>query len=198
MDYNTRRIRLNENFMPKLAFHAKNPDYIPDDIPSLVKALQQAGFLGEKWQSPVSVSGDRYLIGDSFLSLVTFMGCAPAIELEPIAEKPDSIDFCHIEVETIKPSVEFIRGSEHLISRCPHCRHRHANWEKLPETMTYACDKCQVETHLSKYDWKNTAGCGRFFISLHGIYPQEAIPTSNLLQTLKNISNTEWTYFYIQ
>ncbi len=184
--------------MPKLVFVAKDPEYIPSSIPDIVSALQQAGFLGKKWQSPSSVSGERYLIGDSFLSLVTFLGCAPAIKLEPVAEQPGSTEFCHVEIEETKTSVEFIRGSDFLISRCPHCRQRHANWETIPETLLYSCDKCNIESHLSEYDWKNTAGCGRFFISLHGIYPQEAIPTSHLLQVLEKISGTAWTYFYVQ
>ena len=184
--------------MPKLVFVAKNPEYIPENISDIVHALQQVGFLGEKWQSPESVNGDRYLIGDSFLSLVTFMGCAPAIELEPSTEQPDSTEFCHVEIEPVKTNVEFIRGSDHLISRCPHCRQRHANWASIPENLFYDCDKCKVETHLSEFDWKNGAGCGRFFISLHGIYPQEAIPTSHLLQILEKMSHTAWTYFYIQ
>lgn len=184
--------------MPKLAFVAKDPEYIPANISDIVQALQQIGFIGEKWQSPESVNGERYLIGDSFLSLVTFMGCAPAIELEPSTEQPDSTEFCHVEIEPFKADVEFIRGSDHLISRCPHCRQRHANWGKIPENFLYSCDKCNVETHLAEFDWKNGAGCGRFFISLHGIYPQEAIPTSHLLQTIEKISDTAWSYFYIQ
>ncbi len=184
--------------MPKLVFHAKNPNYCPEDIPQIVSALQETGFLGEKWNSPDSVDGERYLIGDSFLSLVTFMGCAPAIELQPLAEQANSTEFCHIEFETVKDNVEFIRGAEHLVCRCPHCRQRHANWATIPASMTYHCDKCGVETHLSEYDWKNTAGCGRFFISLHGIYPQEAIPTSSLLQTFEKITGTDWDYFYVQ
>ncbi len=184
--------------MPKLVFHAKNPNYIPSDIPNIIGALQQTGFLGEKWNSPETVAGERYLIGHSFLSLVTFLGCAPAIELEPIVNNADSTEFCHVEIEPVKDSIEFIRGAEHLISRCPHCRQRHVNWKTIPESLKYCCDKCKVESHLSEYDWKNTAGCGRFFISLHGIYPQEAIPTSNLLQTLEKISGTKWGYFYIQ
>lgn len=184
--------------MPKLVFVAKDPEYVPENVAEIVGGLQQAGFIGKKWTSPEKVSGERYLIGDSFLSLVTFMGCAPAIELEPNAENPDSTEFCHIEIDPVRNKVEFIRGSEHLISRCPHCRQRHANWGRLPENFLYSCDKCNVETHLSEYDWKNTAGCGRFFISLHGIYPQEAIPTSHLLQSLEKLSNSAWTYFYIQ
>ena len=184
--------------MPKLVFCAKNPEYVPSNTSDIVSALQKIAFLGEKWKSPESVTGERYLIGDSFLSLVTFMGCAPAIELEPIEAQPDSTEFLHIEIEEIKSTTEFIRGSDHLISRCPHCRQRHADWESLPETMKYSCDKCGVESHLSEYDWKNTAGCGRFFISLHGIYPHEALPTSHLLQTLEKISDTSWDYFYIQ
>lgn len=184
--------------MPKLVFCSKNPEYVPSNTAEIITTLQQAGFLGELWNSPESVTGVRYLIGDSFLSLVTFMGCAPAIELEPVAENPESTAFCHIEIEPLKPTVEFIRGSDHLISRCPHCRQRHANWTSIPETLSYTCDKCNVESPLSEYDWKGSAGCGRFFISLHGIYPQEAIPTSALLQIMEKITATKWDYFYIQ
>ena len=184
--------------MPKLVFCSKDPAYVPAETHDMVTALQQVGFIGDKWHSPESVSGERYLIGDSFLSQVTFMGCAPAIELEPIADQPESTEFLHFEIEPLKSKVEFIRGSDHLISCCPHCRQRHANWQTIPESLSYSCDKCHVETHLSDYDWKNTAACGRFFISLHGIYPQEAIPTSNILQELKKISDAEWDYFYIQ
>ncbi len=184
--------------MPRLVFYATSPEYVPENVAEIVAALQKTGFLGAKWQSPETVSGERYLIGESFLSLVTFLGCAPAIELEPIAQQPESTEFCHIEIEPVKNTVEFIRGSDFLISRCPHCRQRHTNWKTIPESLSYACDKCGVETHLSEYDWKNTAGCGRFFMSLHGIYPQEAIPTSSLLLTLKKVSGVEWNYFYIQ
>lgn len=184
--------------MPKLVFHSSTPDYVPTNSADIVTGLQQAGFIAEQWQSPESVSGERYLIGESFLSLITFLGCAPAIELKPNLDDPKSTEFCHIEIEQVRSDVEFIRGSEHLISRCPHCRQRHANWDVIPKSLSYSCDKCKVETHLSKFDWKNTAGCGRFFISLHGIYPQEAIPTSSLLLTLEKISGTQWEYFYAQ
>ena len=184
--------------MPKLVFHSSNPNYTPDRLAEIISEMQKVGFLGEKWMSPESVLGERYLIGDSFLSLVTFMGCAPAIELEPLENQPDSLEFCHIEIQEVENTVHFIRGGEHLISRCPHCRQRHADWKTIPKSLVYTCDKCKVETHLSEYDWKNTAGCGRFFINLHGIYPQEAIPTSSLLQTLNKISDTDWRYFYIQ
>ena len=183
--------------MPQLVFHAKNPEYIPESMSRIVKALQDIDFIADKWKNSEIDLANRYLIGDSFLSLVTFMGCAPAIELEPIEDQPESTEFCHVEIEDIKSNVEFIRGSEHIISRCPHCRQRHADWKVIPKNLLYTCDKCKVESHLSEYDWKNTAGAGRFFISLHGIYPQEALPTSNLLQTLEKISGTEWTYFYI-
>ena len=184
--------------MPKLVFHSTNPEYAPSNTIRIVGELQEAGFLGAKWQAPKSVPGERYLIGDKFLSQVTFMGCAPAIELAPSTEQPVSTEFCHVEIDKICNEVKFVRGSDFLIARCPHCRQRHVDWQVIPETLVYACDQCKVETPLSQYDWKNTAGCGRFFINLHGIYPQEAIPTANLLQTLEKISGTKWNYFYIQ
>lgn len=185
--------------MPKLVFHCAESEYVPNDIPALIKELQEIGFIGERWHAPATDdSKQHYLIGENFLSLVTFMGCAPAIELAPLSAEPESTDFCHFEIEAVKDKVTFVRGSDHIISRCPHCRQRHTNWQLLPENLMYACDKCGVATHLSEYDWKNTAGCGRFFISLHGIYPQEAIPTDSVLQRLEKISGTKWSYFYIQ
>jgi len=184
--------------MPSLVFHASDIEYEPDDRAKMIRVLQEKGFIGEKWQAPESVTGERYLIGDAFLSQVTFMGCAPAIELEPIEDNPDSTTFCHIEIGQVCQHPEFIRGSEHLVSRCPHCRHRHTNWETIPESLSYTCDKCNVNLHLSEYDWKNTAGCGRFFIKLHGIYPHEAIPTPPLLKIFATLSNSSWQYFYIQ
>lgn len=182
--------------MPQLVFHAANPNYAPNDILDVVKILQEIGFIDEKWSAPQSVLGERYLIGDSFLSLVTFMGCAPAIKLEPLIEQPESTEFCHLEINAAAEKVKFILGGEHTVSRCPHCRQRHANWKEIPKTLVHRCDKCQREIPLSEYDWKNTAGSGRFFIRLHGIYPQEALPTSTLLQELETISNTKWNYFY--
>lgn len=184
--------------MPKLVFHAQNPGYIPDNIQQIINGLQQAGFLGDKWEQPESVSGERYLVGEAFLSLVTFMGCAPAIALSPEEVEQGSTDFCHIEIEAIRDDIEFVRGADHLVCRCPHCRQRHANWGEIPESMLYHCDECGTESHLSEFDWKNTAGCGHFFISLHGIYPQEALPTESLMQTFKKITDTKWSYFYIQ
>ena len=184
--------------MPKLVFHCAEPDIVPADIPALINQLQNIGFIGESWQPPSGIAGERYLIGENFLSLVTFMGCAPAIELAPISGEPGSTAFCHFEISPVAAKIEFIRGREHIVSRCPHCRQRHASWQTIPDDLIYSCDKCGVETHLAHYDWKNSAGCGRFFISLHGIYPQEALPTSHLLLLFEKASGQKWSYFYVQ
>ncbi len=178
--------------MPQLVFTSQDIEYVPTDRAALISALQQGGLIADRWQ------GERYLIGDAFLSLVTFMGCAPAIELQPLAQHPDSTDFCHIEFMPLHAQPVFMAGSDHLISRCPHCRQRHANWASIPASLTHACDKCGVASHLAEYDWKHEAGCGRFFIALHGIYPHEAIPTPGLLQLLQQHTGTEWNYFYMQ
>lgn len=183
--------------MPELVFTPRNSEFVPADIPALVQGLQDSGFIGRKWDSPAEVKGQRYLIGDAFLSLISFMGCAPAIELAPLDDDPTSTDFCHVEFEPVREKVEFIAGTDSLISRCPHCRQRHASWDAIPRSLHYNCDGCGKEVHLADFDWKQGAGCGRFFISLHGIYPQEAIPTPNLMQQLEKLSGQKWTYFYI-
>ena len=54
---------------------------------------------------------NRYATGDNFVSLLTFMGCSPNIELEPQQDKP----FCYIEINLGKKE-KFYSGIN--ISRC--------------------------------------------------------------------------------
>lgn len=184
--------------MPQLVFHSTEANYSPTDLAGIILGLQEAGFIGDMWEKRSSDGSIRYLVGDKFLSLVTFMGCAPAIELEPDPENDTATDFCHVEFTQPLKSPAFIRGKDFLVARCPECRHRLDDWNEIPASLRYQCDKCGADNHLSNFDWKNSAGCGRFFIRLHGVYPQEAIPTSSLLNMLEEISGTSWNYFYIQ
>jgi hypothetical protein len=49
------------------------------------------------------------------------------------------------------------------------------------------------------YDFRQSAGCGRFFLLLENIFPQEAIPSPALLDALKRACQGEpWHYFYQQ
>jgi hypothetical protein len=61
---------------------------VPPDNNALLHCLSDLGLLGE------SLGGGRYRVGESFLSLVCFLGCSPDIELEPQANKP----FCYIQL----------------------------------------------------------------------------------------------------
>jgi hypothetical protein len=49
------------------------------------------------------------------------------------------------------------------------------------------------------YDFRQSAGCGRLFILVENIFPQEAIPSTTLLEAMKRATNGEaWYYFYQQ
>ena len=178
--------------MPSLVFHPSDPDFIPESLEQIVQSLQQHGFIGEVWSG---AAGQRYLIGDKFLSLVTFMGCAPYIALEPPAQGED---FCHIEFSPIHDSMQFIFGARQPISRCPQCRQRKADWQSIPPDLQYHCAKCGGQFSLTELDWRHNAGYGHVFISVHGIYPHEAIPTSSLLSILEQALGVPCSYFYIQ
>lgn len=178
--------------MPSLVFHPTDPTFKPAALAKLVSSLQQHGFIGERWQA---TSGERYLIGDKFLSLVTFMGCSPYIALEP---PQHGEDFCHIEISAIYDQLQFILGSPHPVSRCPQCRHRQADWQELPADLQYDCPKCGGQFSLTELDWQHNAGYGHCFVSVHGIYPQEAIPTTHLLSILEQAFGVPCSYFYIQ
>jgi hypothetical protein len=63
-------------------------------------------------------------------------------------------------------------------AKCPHCGH----WQD-PVT----------------YDFRQSAGCGRLFLLVENIFPQEAIPSTTLLEALKRSCKGEpWRYFYQQ
>jgi len=94
----------------KLYLYPEDPNYIIDKR-RLSLRLKEQGFV-DKVLSP-----NRFSVGDRFLSLLTFMGCSPDIELEPQTNAP----YCYVEFN-IDTKPHFIAGSNLKNARCPHCR----------------------------------------------------------------------------
>lgn len=183
----------------RLILHVRDPAYVPETIAHLEEVLREVGLIGKPWGD---VSQQRYLIGERFLQLVTFLGCAPAIELEPPAQG-DS-EFCHVGISRLYSSVQFMADMQGGVPRCPYCRKRIDDWQSIirhwHENALYQakCPTCQRQVSPSDIDWRQSAGFGRFFISIYNIYPREAIPTEALLETLKKLTQQSWDYFYLR
>ena len=183
----------------RLILHALDPDYVPSTVAQMEQVLLQVGLIGKPWGE---ASQQRYLIGERFLQLVTFLGCAPAIELEPTTHGNN--EFCHVGISDLYPSARFMADTQGVSPRCPHCRKRFEDWQatiqRWQDNPAYRaqCPSCQMDLSPTELDWRQSAGFGRIFISVFNIYPREAIPTESLLQILGEATQQTWDYFYLR
>ena len=173
----------------KLIFFPKSIDDIFDQN-ILVETLVQAQFISIK-----PIKHKHYLPGDKFLNLITFLGCSPSINLEPIHAEP----YCFIQLLKQTPQAEYLGATSHVNPKCPACGKRIAHWkteqwQQPNENCT--CDKCQQQTPYAQLNWKHECGFARCGFEIHHIYPHEAVPTDQLLDLLKQCTGFGWEYCY--
>jgi len=160
---------------------------------ALPSELVKLGLLGEAFEFGAET---RYKLGERFYQLLSFMGCAPALKLEP--EKDGDIHFCHFRFAEQEQAVfRYLR--EESRARCPHCRKPSdtvAQVEPLFNKANWACPLCQQVSSIDAINWKHEAGVSQFFIELIDVHPHEVVPTDGLLKELQNISGSSWDYFY--
>ena len=161
----------------KLYIYPDNPDY-QSDLTSLVPLLENIELIGNP------LSENRYATGENFLSLLTFMGCSPNIELEPQDDKP----YCYIEIcSTIKP--QFISSKNTKYPNCPHC--------KKP-LKAIICSHCNESIIPNELNWRKSAFFASCWICIGNIYELEAIPSDQLLNALEKKSGIVWKPAYIR
>lgn len=164
----------------------------------LIGALTGAGLIG----APLDESGGRFRIGPSFLSLVSFAGCAVNVRGEP---GPDpNAPFCHVSIPPASALPRLLAGRNTRPPRCPGCRARlgewreqRERWEAEPDIPT-GCPTCGEAQPPWRWDWKNQGGFGRLFVCLEEVFPGEAVPAPPLFELLKRTSGSDWGYFYVQ
>ena len=185
----------------RLVLSPADPLYLPQDIPALIARLRSIHFCAE----PVpEMDGHHYLLGERFLQLVSFMGCSPFIRLEPT---DDGQPFCHLVIDGPYPKPVFLQGRNTTPPSCEKCRKRIPDWQPLiaqwlerPETFLASCPHCGHRQNPASYNWRQSAGSGRLFLLVENIFPNEAIPSPELLRTLEagDQGSVAWSYFYIQ
>lgn len=177
--------------MPSLFLHADDPLWQPADPDSLAATLRDLGLIGPSAASD-HVAG--FQAGEQFLKLVMFLGCSPQVVLDPeLAEQGQTV--CQIRLLTYR-EVTLLTGKSKPAVRCTKCRaavdlSRAGSFEAR-----YKCQQCGNESRASDLDWRQSAGFGRCFVEVSGIYPQEAVPSDKLLNALHAYSNRNWRYFY--
>jgi len=192
---------------PKLLLHPVAPDTaaVPED--RLARELQAIGLIGDRLPLEKTVF---YPVGEQFLQLVTFLGCSPAIELDPPAD-PQELEkasaagrFCHIFISSGE-HLQFRADSQTRAPRCPRCRSpepdwkaRLLSWQAGQHGPDWTCQACGFHGRLSDLVFRKTAGFGRTFLEIRGIYPSEAVPGPALLDTLASLTGNSWTTIYLR
>ncbi|GAA0425042.1 hypothetical protein GCM10009133_36970 [Cocleimonas flava] len=156
------------------------------DFSSISKTLKELDFIGTK-------QGERrYTTGKNFVSLLTFMGCSPNIELEPQENKP----YCYIEI-IIEKEAKFFSGINIKAATCPECKAKITDIAN-PAVENSVCTNCKKTFKTNRLNWRKTAFIAQYCIVIGNIYESEAIPNDQLLDALKATSLTEWRYAYIR
>jgi DNA-directed RNA polymerase subunit RPC12/RpoP len=183
----------------RLVLTPEDPYLLPQAPERILACLRKIGFIGGRMAN----CGNRYLMGNRFMQLVTFMGCSPYTRLEP--GTPDQ-PFCHLVMDGPSEHPRLLRGRNTTPPRCAACRRRLEEWRTTYETWQRqaanrlaACPHCGHRQDPATYDFRQSGGCGRLFLSVENIFPQEAIPSPELMRHLREGSgNQAWRYFYLQ
>lgn len=190
----------------KLLLHPQDIDFhLP--VRDLAAPLQAIGLIGPPRQLG---EGRFYPVGEHFLHLVTFLGCSPAIELDPPAE-PDRLAsasasgaFCHVLLESgTRPRLR--HDPRTPPARCPHCREPLPNWTGLcasarldPVHTVWKCPACGHSGDFTRLRLRKSAAVASCWVEIRGIYPSEAVAGDTLLHTLHALGGGHWQTVYLQ
>lgn len=173
-----------------------DPDYVPASRAQMLDMLRDFGVIGAAADKAID---DRYLIGDAFLQLFSFMGCAPSIEFEPLpATVIDWQAFVFVHLSPALEQVRWLADRDMAKPGCPACRRRMRDWSadtEMPDMLQ--CRHCQHRDHVCNWRWYDGGGCARQFISIVNVYPKESLPTDTLMSHLQQQTGVAWTYFYL-
>lgn len=192
---------------PKLLLHPADPDTAAVPEERLARELQAIGLIGER--IPLEASA-FYPVGDRFLQLVTFLGCSPAIELDPpgdpqVLEQASAAGrFCHVFISSGQ-QLQFRGDSQTRTPRCPRCRSPEPGWraglqawQQGKPVPDWTCQSCGFSGRLCDLVFRKTAGFARTFLEIRGIYPSEAVAGPTLLDTLASLTGTSWITIYLR
>jgi len=192
---------------PIMLLHPVNPDTAAVPENRLAQEMQAIGLIGR----PVSLEKSTfYPVGENFLQLVTFLGCSPAIELDPPGD-PQELEqasaagrFCHVFISSGE-ALQFRGDKQTHPPRCPGCRNSEPHWNARLQSwqdgnngLDWSCRACGFSGRLSDLVFRKTAGFGRTFLEIRGIYPSEAVAGATLLDTLASLTGTPWTTIYLR
>ena len=175
---------------------------------ALVAALHSIGLIAAPLHHD-EASG--YRAGERFLQLITFLGCSPAIELEPPADPAErervcaSGSLCHVRLAPAENRLRFRAEAGLPAPRCPRCRKAEPRWQELIEQWRndareshWICRECGYCGRLFDLNFRKRGAFGHTFIEIWGIHAAEAVPGETLLTALGELSGCDWNYLYLR
>lgn len=176
----------------------------------LQAVLEKLGMIGDAIDTIGDATDDqRFYVGNHFLQHISFMGCAPAVEFVPPdreqvsngqPEKPTSWDqFTFIVLPEPFNEPNWLADLEMAKTTCPQCGKRFSQSAEYIDELAanLTCPHCYFQAPVCEFNWREYGGCARTMISIVNVYPKEAIPSGNLLNQLKELTEVAWRYFYI-
>lgn len=138
----------------------------------------------------------HYRSGPAFLEHLTFLGCAPAIELDPpatgLAEAARSGRFCHVSLQaSAAPRARHRPGQP---PRCRTCRGEFTVESLATASDGFVCPGCGRHAPAHGLNWRQAGGYAYLFLEIWGIHTGEAVPGEQLLGRL----GAGWNFFYTE
>lgn len=141
---------------------------------------------------------NKYLVGEAFIELLSFLGCSPNIRLTP----EDGDNYCHVTIKPYQPGFHCLGHTSTAVPRCPHCKNKISNWQQISNWQSGAtictCPHCHTDTAMQNLKWKQECAYGCMAIEIINIHPFEAVPSDNFLRDLQHATGVEWNYFYAE
>lgn len=136
-----------------------------------------------------------YAVGEHFLSLVTFLGCAPQISLTDEAAVQGQ-PVCRICLHDFD-AVQLLESQPASTLRCAACRTPQRRPSEPEHNQQLTCPECGESSPLFRFDWRRSAAFGCFFVEIENVFPHEAVPADRLMEALEALSGHGWDYFYL-
>ena len=170
----------------RLVIYPSKADWVPASLPSISDVLQEIGFIEPENNSA----------GAKFMQLITFLGCSPNVDLDAPHR---------ISLDKLSERVSIVVDENTTDPRCPKCRWPQQdwrdhirNWQAQSGNTPWQCPRCGYTATVRRLDWRHSAACCRFAITISDIFPSEAIPSEQLLGVLATVSKCPWRYAYLQ
>jgi hypothetical protein len=143
------------------------------------------------------IDSATFTAGTGFDRHVVFAGCAPHLVMQP--PEDGSLRFSHVALHGPFASPRLVIGPNTVRPRCPSCRARFADWrERLEDwsagTSDAHCATCGNSCSPHALDWRGQAISGRVLIELRNVFPGEATPGDQLLDSLRDATGKAWRY----